>query len=179
MTATRPDGTIIRSLLNLLHRQRRHNRCCWRGRRAREADCYFLRDAALVQALVRPLSVAYLDRLGLGGGQSARNNEEASTSHMPVRRFDMRFNGLRRFSILTSFSSAALIFGIQTSLAQVIAPPRPATYNAEIRYQIAGTRRLRLEQFFAMTKFLEAHGLKEAPGTEELAEDPTITRLQG
>jgi hypothetical protein len=91
----------------------------------------------------------------------------------------MRFHGLCHLSIAGAISSLALTLGVQAGLAQVIAPPPPPSYNAEVRYQLAGPRVARLEQFFAMTKFLESQGFKKLDGSDELAEDPSATRLQG
>jgi hypothetical protein len=73
----------------------------------------------------------------------------------------------------------ALALGSQVAQAQVTAPPPPATYQAQVRYQIGGPRVARLEKFFDMTHFLESQGFKKMDGTDELAEDPNATRLQG
>ncbi|CAN5492145.1 hypothetical protein BH10PLA2_BH10PLA2_08190 [soil metagenome] len=123
--------------------------------------------------------MAYLRRLGLGGGQAARKNKAGLTNYLSARRFDMRSTGLRRLGIQGSLWTLTLTVGSQLGQAQVIAPPAPASYNAQVRYVVGGPRLSRLEQFFSMTKYLEAHGFKKADGSEELAEDPAATILPG
>ncbi len=91
----------------------------------------------------------------------------------------MRFTGWRRLGKHGSLWTLTLALGTQAGQAQVVAPPRPANYNAQVRYVVGGSRLSRLEQFFAMTKWLEAHGFKKADGSEELAEDPAATILPG
>jgi hypothetical protein len=78
-----------------------------------------------------------------------------------------------------SLWTLTLTVGSQLAQAQVVAPPAPASYNAQVRYVVGGPRLSRLEQFFAMTKYLEAHGFKKTDGSEELAEDPASTILPG
>ncbi len=91
----------------------------------------------------------------------------------------MRSTGMHRLGRLSYLGFLALIFGSQAALAQVVAPPPPASYQAQVRYQINGTRLARLEKFFALTRYLESQGFKKADGADELAEDPNATILQG
>lgn len=91
----------------------------------------------------------------------------------------MRSTGLRRLGRQSSVWAMALFLGSQCVQAQVVAPPAPPSYQAQIRYQVSGPRVSRLGQFISMSRFLESQGFKKADGTDELAEDPTATRLQG
>ncbi len=91
----------------------------------------------------------------------------------------MQSSGLRRLVTRAFMLASALTLGSRLAPAQVIAPPPPTDYDAQIRYQISGSRLARLESFFAMKKYLESHGFKPAPESEEQAEDPFATRLQG
>lgn len=63
--------------------------------------------------------------------------------------------------------------------AQVVAPPPPATFDAEIRFRIRATRGERYKQFNDMLRELEAAGFVAEPGAEELAYDPDAERLRG
>lgn len=71
------------------------------------------------------------------------------------------------------------VFAGQTARGEVVAPPPPATYDVQIRYQAGGGRVHRLGQFFEMLKYLESQGFKKAADTEEKAEDLAGTLIEG
>jgi hypothetical protein len=84
---------------------------------------------------------------------------------------------LHRRSLLV----VCLSLGIASPLAaQRTAPPPPANYDAQIRYSIRAGSNQRIEQFQAMTKYLESIGFQRIPSDDPLeAADLTAERLSG
>lgn len=63
--------------------------------------------------------------------------------------------------------------------AQVVQPPPPAEFDAQIRYRIRATRTERIRQFNEMTRALAAAGFQRAPGDEDEVADSNAERLIG
>lgn len=66
--------------------------------------------------------------------------------------------------------------------ADPVAPPVPAEYAVQIRYDIRAFRTERLQQYFSMTRYLKDVGFRRDP--QEVVEptepeDPSVTRMRG
>lgn len=76
-------------------------------------------------------------------------------------------------------SLAIVLFVGPQLIAQVVAPPPPASYDAEIRFRIRAARNERVRQYLLMTQILDSAGFKRIPGEDDEALNPDAERLRG
>jgi hypothetical protein len=86
---------------------------------------------------------------------------------------------MRTLSFARTTTIVLILMAAGIGHGQVVLPPPPATYRAQLRYRILLAPTQRVPRFERLVKFLESIGFRKDPGPSTEAEDASETQMSG